>query len=167
VTGWLGPVCVALVAALLPLVLPGAARAWVPDLAVLTVLAVGFRGTPERAALFGVALGALASLWSPEPLLFRPFVLGATGWVAGQAAEVLQRDRVSLRMIAAALGTAGLHAAEGVAASFAGADAAAMAPRVAATALAAGIAAAAAPLWFALLARGRLLAPLERSFRDV
>lgn len=168
-TRWTGAAAVAAFAALLPLVTPPASRGWVPDVAVLTVLCLAFRGTPERAALFGVVVGALAAPWSPEPLLFRPFVLGTLGWVGGLAASVLQRDRAPIRMAAAAVGVLWVHAAEGVAASLAGCETAAgeVPSRLAATALAAAIAAAAAPAWFGLVAHGRLLAPLERSFRDV
>ena len=87
-TRWAGTAFALLFAATAPLLVPAAWRdagRW-PDIAVLAVVFLGFRATADRAATFGVAVGFLASLWSPEPMFFRPFVLGSIGYVAAQAA---------------------------------------------------------------------------------
>lgn len=171
---WAGPLFVLLLAATAPLLAPPSARSaglW-PDVAVLAVVFLGFRATPERAALFGVAAGALSATFSVEPFLLRPFVLGTAGFLAGQAAGILHRDENAVRMAVAAAAVLFVRGAEEVAAALACGGAAdwdgAVALRMAGTgALAAVTAALAAPLWFGLVRGWRLLAPLERSFRDV
>jgi cell shape-determining protein MreD len=171
---WTGPLFVVLLGAVVPLCVPPGLRdagLW-PEFAVLSVVVLGFRATPERAALFGVVTGFAASLWSPEPLCFRPFVLGAVGFLAGQVASVLTRESTVVRMCAAALGVLALRVAERIAAALASGPSAdwtgAEAARAVGTVvLAAAVAGLAAPAWFAFVRRSGLLAPFERSFRDV
>jgi cell shape-determining protein MreD len=171
---WSGPLFVLLLAATGPLLVPSSVRATglLPDFAVLAVVFLGFRATPERAALFGAAVGALAGLWSVEPLLFRPFVLGTVGFLAGQAATIFDREEPAVRVAAAAGGVILLRIAEEIAAALAGGGAttwtAGDAGRVAGATLAAAlVAAVVAQPWFGLVRKTRLLAPMERSFRDV
>ena len=169
---WAGPVFVVLLAATLPVLASPALRAsgWLPDVAVLAVVAAGFRGTPDRAAMLGVVVGLLASLWAPEPVLLRPCLLGVIGYAASHVAIVLDRERWSIRMASVALAVLLMRGAEFVAAALAGAAPGSGAEAVDAFRAAiasAAVAAAVAPLWFGVLARWRLLGPLERSFRDV
>ncbi|MCE9634416.1 MAG: hypothetical protein K8T90_01815 [Planctomycetes bacterium] len=173
-TRWAGTLFLLLLAATAPLLAPTTWRdagRW-PDLAVLAVVFLGFRGTPDRAAMFGIAVGLVASLWTPEPLLFRPFVLGSVGYVAGHAASILHRDHVVVRLVAAAAGVVAMRLAEQIAAALSAGSAAPWtgydAARVASVTFTAAVATGLAmPVYFAVAKRWRLLAPLERSFRDV
>jgi hypothetical protein len=174
VNRWAGPAFLVLLAATAPLLLPHAwtDAGWAPDAAVLAVVCLGFRGTPDRAALTGILAGALASLWSPEPAAFRPFVLGTVGWSAGQLAVIFDRDRFTVRMAAAAGGVVLTRVAEWTCAAIACRGGTPWTSSDAGTAIGSVVAGAAsaalcAPLWFAAVRRFGLLAPLERSFRDV
>ena len=170
---WAGTVFVLLLAGAGPLLAPPAVRdagLW-PDFAVLAVVFLGFRGTPDRAALLGVVAGLVAGLWAPEPLCFRPFILGCVGYLAGLVASVVHRDQLLARVVCAVLGVLVVRGAENVAALLAtsggGAWTSEQAGRVLwATVSAAGVAAVVSPVWFAAARRWRLLAPLERTFRD-
>lgn len=167
-----GSVAVVLVAALLPVLAPARAAdsAWFPDLAALTLTYAAFRGTADRAALLGVAIGVAVSPWRPEPLPWTAFVLGATGYVLGHVAAVVDRERWVPRAGAAAAAVLSIRAGSLVAAAVAdtsplGADGAARAG--ASVAVSAAVAALCAAPWFAALRSTRLLADVERSFRDV
>lgn len=171
---WTGPLAVLLLAIAVPLLAPPSwgASPWLPDVALLAVVYLGFLGTPDRAAVCGIVLGAALSLWSPEPIAFRAFVLGSAGWLSGQVAGILHRDSAVVRMFVAAGAMFACRAAETIEASLAcrggtswtGADAA---HQCGAVFVACAVTAVAAPMWFAFVRSARLLAPLERTFRDV
>lgn len=171
---WAGPAFLLLLAATAPLLLPRAwtDAGWVPDVAVLVVVCVGIRGTPDRAAVAGIVAGLLASLWSPEPAAFRAFVLGTVGWTAGQAGLTFDRDRRAVWMAAAAGGVLFARVSEWTCAAIACREGTPWTAHDAGVAIgavlaSAVVAAACAPAWFAAVRRLRLVAPLERSFRDV
>jgi len=169
---WTGVLLVVLAASAAPAMLPpGTFRAaWVPDVAALACVHVAFRGTPDRAALLGVAIGLASSPWRPEPAPWLAFLHGATAYLTALVASGLVRDGAFVRMIAAAAAVLVLRGGALLAAAVSdteplGAGGAACA---AATALLAALCAGcAAPPFAALARRWRLLAPLERSFRDV
>lgn len=171
---WAGPLFVVLLAAVAPLLVPRAllVSAWLPEIAVLAVVCAAFRGTPDRAAVFGIALGGVLSLWAPEPVCFRPFVLGTIGWSASHAAAVLHRDRPEIRIAVVAAAVLALRMAEHAAATIACAGGASRTAEEAGLAVgrafvAAGVTGLAAPLWFGAVMRWGLLARIDRSFRDV
>jgi rod shape-determining protein MreD len=69
-----------------------------PDVAVIVVVYAALSIGSERAALLGVALGLVMSLFSPEPLGQQAFLLGATGYALGRLRGTFFRDRVLVQI---------------------------------------------------------------------
>ena len=158
----LGPlaVLVAIIALAVRMPQAWAAGGWVPDVALLATLYVGIRGTPERGAWFGIAAGVALSPFTAEPFLMRAFVLGTCGFLGGRAAGVIARDRPETAVAIAAAASLLARSLAEIPLAGSGSAPSRVLPAVAVTALA-------APLVFAIVRRTALLAPLERSFRDV
>lgn len=101
----LGVVLLVLFAAWAPLLAPAA---WVdhgafPDVAVMVVVYAALTLGSERAAVFGVAIGLAASLFSPEPLGQQAFLLGATGLGLGRLRGTFFREHVLVQIAFVAL----------------------------------------------------------------
>lgn len=165
---WAGVLFVVLLALVAPVSVPAA---WIrtgllPEVGVVATLYVASRGTAERAAWFGIAIGLLATPWTAEPMFLRATVLGGIGFVAGHAAAVVDRERVAITAGLAAVAALVLRGSEEIALG-AGASSPATAGVAGAVLASVVTTAIAAPLFFAAARRLHLLAPLERSFRDV
>lgn len=173
--GWTA--CVAGCAAV-PLFVP---QAWVhhgafPDLAVLCVLYLAVSGTPQRAAVLGVAIGLLRSAWTAEPLGLDAALYGTLGWSGAHFGRAVFQERASVQMAASAAGVLALRSAGAMMAALTALTPAAaqgthgMSPWtwIAAAAWSALATALAAPVAFALLSWSRILGGLERRrVRDV
>lgn len=173
--GWLA--CVVGCAAL-PLLVP---QAWVhhgafPDAAVLCVLYLAVSGTPQRAAVLGVAIGLLRSAWTPEPLGLDAALYGTLGWSGAHLGRAVFQERASVQMAASAAGVLAVRAAgSAMAALTALSPASAEGTHgmsawtwISAAAWSALATALAAPVVFAVLSWSRLLDGLERRrVRDV
>jgi rod shape-determining protein MreD len=83
-----------------------------PDVAALAVIHLANRGTPERAAVLGVAIGLVRSLWTPEPLGLEAALYGTLGWSAAHFGRAVFQERLSTRMTAAACGVLGVRIVE-------------------------------------------------------
>jgi hypothetical protein len=166
---WAGPTFVVLAALMLPLSAPAGwiRGGYLPEIAVLATLYVGFRGTGERAAWFGVILGLLAAPWTSEPPLLRATVLGTVGLVAGQAGGVVDRERIVINAALAAVASLVLRGTEELALGTDAGTPGSAAAVAGAILVATAVTGVAAPIFFAVVERLGLLAPLERSFRDV
>lgn len=169
---WIAAALVVLGCAAAPLFAP---QAWAqdgafPDVAAITVLYLAISGTPERAAVLGVAIGLVRSLFTPEPFGLDAALYGALGWSGAHFGRAVFEDRVFVKMAAAGIGVIALRAAStGLSAlaapgSAAGHGVSAVAWTVAATLAAAGTALA-SPVIFALLGGSRVLAGFERGRR--
>ncbi len=177
---WFAAACVALVAAAAPLFAPQwwAQHGAFPDLAALAVLHLAFFGTPERAAVLGVAIGLARSLWTSAPFGLEPALYGALGWSGAHFGRATFHDRALFRMAVAGVGVIALRvvfttvaaATTAAPAFFAPANAASVRGMSAATwwsatVLAALATAAAAPVVSAALSGSRVLAGFERRRR--
>jgi rod shape-determining protein MreD len=166
---WLGAAFVVFACAAAPLFAPQwwAQHGTFPDLAALAVLWLAISGTPERAAVLGVAIGLLRCAWTPEPLGLDAALYGALGWSGAHFGRAVFQDRVLVKMAAAGAGVVALRALSAAFAALASPGAAerrGMAPSAwfAATAAAATATALAAPVVFAALSGSRVLAGFER-----
>jgi rod shape-determining protein MreD len=167
---WLAAACLVLGCAAAPLFAPQAwaQRGAFPDLAALAVLYLAISGTPERAAVLGVAIGFLRGAWTPEPFGLEAALYGALGWSGAHFGRAVFQDRALIKMAAAGVGVLALRAASmGVA--VVGAPPGARGPSIAtwlfATLLAAVATSLAAPVVFSVLSGSRVLAAFERGRR--
>ncbi len=169
---WLAAALVVIGCAAAPLFAP---QAWAqdgafPDVAAITVLYLAISGTPERAAVLGVAIGFVRSLFTPEPFGLDAALYGALGWSGAHFGRAVFEDRAFVKMAAAGIGVIALRAVSvGISSLSAPGPAAAHgAPLLAwtvATALAAAGTALASPVIFAVLGGSRALAGFERGRR--
>lgn len=169
---WLAAAFVVLACAAAPLFAP---QDWAqdgafPDVAAITVLYLAVSGTPERAAILGVAIGLVRSLFTPEPFGLDPALYGALGWSGAHFGRAVFEDRVFVKMAAAGAGVVAIRAVSAVlshvaAPASSAAPGAAPAAFLVATALAAAGTALASPVVFAVLGGSRVLAGFERGRR--
>jgi len=173
---WIAAACVVLGCAVAPLFAPQqwAQHGAFPDVAALAVLYLAVSGTPERAAVLGVAVGLVRSLWTSAPLGADAALYGFLGWSSAHFGRALFHDRAIAKMAVAAAGVVAMRAA----ATLLAAPAWSAGPPVgrgmsfptwaSSTALAAVATALAAPVVFAALSGSRVLADFERRrARDV
>jgi hypothetical protein len=172
---WLAAACVVLACAAAPLFAP---QWWTqhgpfPDLAALTVLWLAISGTPERAALFGVAIGLARSAWTPEPFGLDASLYGLFGWSGAHFGRAVFQDRMFVKVAAAGIGVLALRS---LSLGFSSLVAAAPVDRVGVgvgawaigALLAAAATALAAPIVFGALSGSRVLVGFERRrARDV
>jgi cell shape-determining protein MreD len=109
---WLGALFVVFACAVAPLLAPQvwAQRGLFPDVAALAVLWLAISGTPERAAVLGVAIGLARSPWTAEPLGLDAALYGALGWSGAHFGRAVFQDRVLVKMAAAAVGVVAIRA---------------------------------------------------------
>jgi rod shape-determining protein MreD len=167
--------CVVTMCAMAPLFAP---QAWAqhgafPDVAALAVLYLAIYGTPERAAVLGVAIGLVRSAWTPSPIGLDAALYGTLGWSGAHFGRAVFEERLSVQMAAAAAGVFLLRASGVVLASLATAGDGRTHGMSAATWLASAAwcavaTALAAPIVFAALSGSRALGTFERRrARDV
>jgi rod shape-determining protein MreD len=166
---WLAAALVVLACAAAPLFAP---QAWAqdgafPDVAAIAVLYLAISGTPERAAVLGIAIGFVRSLWTPEPFGLDAALYGGLGWSGAHFGRAVFEDRAFVKMAAAGVGVVALRAVSaGMSAlSAPGPSAAPLLAWTVATALAAAGTALASPVVFAVLGGSRALAAFERGRR--
>ena len=166
---WLGVAFVVLACAVAPLFAP---QVWAqhgafPDVAALVVLWLAISGTPERAALVGMAIGLTRCAWTPEPLGLDAALYGALGWSGAHFGRAVFEDRILVKMAAAGAGVIALRT---LSVGFAALTAPAISGRhgmaasawVSATVAAAAATSLAAPVVFAALGSSRVLTAFER-----
>lgn len=165
---------VVLAAAAAPLLAPQdwAQHGAFPDVAALVVLHLAIAGTPERAALLGVAIGALRCVWTPEPFGLDAALYGTLGWSGAHAGRALFEERAGVRMVAAGASVVALRAASAGVSALAAPSGASSGTSLAAWAwstLGASLATAlVAPFAFGALRATRALSAFERRrLRDV
>lgn len=168
---WLAVASVVVLCAAAPLFAP---QAWAhhgafPDVAALAVLYLAITATPERAALVGIVVGLVRSIWSPDPVGLDAALYGGLGWSGAQFGRALFDDRILVKMCVAAAGVVALRALAACAAFVTSAgDGAGGTPFLtwaAATLLAAFATAVAAPVAFAVISGSRVFSALERGRR--
>jgi rod shape-determining protein MreD len=166
---------VVLACAAAPLFAP---QAWVqhgafPDVAALAVLYLAISGTPERAAVLGVAIGLLRCAWTPDPTGLDAALYGTLGWSGAHFGRAVFQDRVLVQMAAAGVGVIALRAASAAVLSMSVGELTGTHGMSVFTWLAAAIwcalaTALAAPVVFAVLSGTHVLASFEkRRARDV
>jgi rod shape-determining protein MreD len=166
---WLLGAFVVLACAVAPLFAP---QVWAqhgafPDLAALAVLWLAISGTPERAAVLGVAIGLTRCAWTPEPLGLDAALYGTLGWSGAHFGRAVFQDRILVKMAAAGLGVIALRALSAgfgalTASATPGHHGMAVSTWLVATLAAAVATALAAPVVFAALRSSRVLAAFER-----
>jgi rod shape-determining protein MreD len=169
---WISAAFAAFACAVAPLFAPQwwSQHGALPDVAAIVVLYLAVSGTPERAAVLGIAIGFLRSPWTPSPFGLDAAVYGALGWSGAHFGRAMFQDRALFKMAAAGAGVVAVRALSVALSSLT--PAASAAPPVgrgmtfvawaAATALAAAATALAAPVGFAALSASRVFAGFER-----
>lgn len=116
----LGLALLVLIAAWTPLCAPAD---WVhhgafPDIAMIVVVFAALRTDADHAALLGVAIGAVAGVFTVEPFGQQALLLGTTGYVAGRLRRTVFRDRPSVQVIFVALAVFAVRVLDAAAAEF-------------------------------------------------
>ncbi len=173
---WLAAAFVASACAVAPLFAP---QWWTqhgpfPDVAAIVVLYLAVSGTPERAAILGVAIGLIRCTCTTSPLGLEAAMYGALGWSGAHFGRAMFQDRALFKMAAAGVGVVAMRALAAATSSMASASVqaasvpvpstvrgASFAGWAAATALAAAATALAAPIAFAALSGSRVFAGFE------
>ena len=166
---WIAAAAVVLVCAAAPLFAP---QAWAqhgafPDLATLAVLYLAIQGTPERAAVLGVAIGLARSLWTPEPSGLDAALYGTLGWSGAHFGRAVFQDRILVQMAAAGVGVVAVRGAAAAMAAMtapasAGTRGMSAALWLSSALLVAAATALAAPVVFGILSGLRLFAGFEK-----
>jgi rod shape-determining protein MreD len=166
---WLGVAFVVFACAVAPLFAP---QVWAqhgafPDVAALVVLWLAISGTPERAAVVGMAIGLLRCAWTPEPLGLDAALYGVLGWSGAHFGRAVFQDRILVKMAAAGVGVVALRTLSAgfgalTAPDTPGRHGMAAAAWISATLAAAVATSLAAPVVFGALGASRVLAAFER-----
>jgi rod shape-determining protein MreD len=169
---WIAVSIVTIACALAPLFAP---QWWTqhgafPDVAAIVVLYLAISGTPERAAVLGVAIGLVRCAWTSAPFGLDAALYGALGWSGAHFGRAMFQDRALFKMATAGVGVVAIRALSAGLSSLAPPASAtppvgsgmAFSTWAAATALAASATALAAPIAFAALSGSRVFAGFER-----